>query len=53
MLSLLSLCIKEKMEPEIALLIGSFAGAFSVESVGNSTFINKKEFIRHLEFALK
>ena len=53
MLSIISLLIKIGAPHDLSLLLGSFAGAASVESIGNSTFLKKKNFLRHLEFALK
>jgi rfaE bifunctional protein kinase chain/domain/rfaE bifunctional protein nucleotidyltransferase chain/domain len=53
MLSILSMLIKVGTPNDLALLIGSFAGVYSVETMGNSYSLNKKIFLRHLEFALK
>ena len=53
MLSIISLLIKIGATKDLTLLLGSFAGAASVETIGNSTFLKKKNFLRHLEFALK
>ena len=53
MLSIISLLVKIGAPHDLSLLLGSFAGAASVESIGNSTFLKKKNFLRHLEFALK
>lgn len=53
MLSIISLLIKIDAPEDLSLLLGSFAGAASVETIGNSTFLKKKNFLRHLEFALK
>ncbi len=53
MLSIISLLIKIGAPKDLTLLLGSFAGAASVETIGNSTFLKKKNFLRHLEFALK
>lgn len=53
MLSILSLLLKVKSPHELSILLGSFAGVFSVETIGNSVPINKKLFLRYLEFALK
>ncbi len=53
MLSILSMLIKVGTPSDLALLLGSFAGVYSVETMGNSYSLNKKIFLRHLEFALK
>ena len=53
MLSILSMLIKVGTPSDLAILIGSFAGVYSVETMGNSYTLNKKVFLRHLEFALK
>ncbi len=53
MLAIISLLIKIGAPRDLTLLLGSFAGAASVETIGNSTFLKKKSFLRHLEFALK
>ncbi len=53
MLSIISLLIKIGAPDDLSLLLGSFAGAASVETIGNSEFLKKKNFLRHLEFALK
>lgn len=53
MLSIISLCLKLKIPSELALLIGSLAGANSVESIGNSNILDKKSLLRQMEFILK
>ena len=53
MLSMISMLIKVNAPKDLSLLLGSFAGAFSVENVANSASLNKKDFLRHLEFSLK
>ena len=53
MLSILSMLIKVGTPSDLALLLGSYAGVYSVETMGNSYSLNKKIFLRHLEFALK
>lgn len=53
MFAIVSLLTKIKVPDDLSLLLGSFAGAASVESIGNSTFLKKKNFLRNLEFALK
>ena len=53
MLALISPLLKVRTPKELALLIGSFAGAFSVETMGNSKFLDKNKILRSLEFSLK
>lgn len=53
MLALISLCLKIKMPEELALFIGSLAGATAVENIGNSKFINKNELLRQIEYLIK
>ena len=53
MLSIISMLIKIKAPKDLSLLIGSFAGSFSVETMGNSISLEKKKFLRHLEFSFK
>ena len=53
MLSMISMLIKVNAPKDLSLLLGSFAGAFSVETIANSSSLNKKNFLRHLEFSLK
>ena len=53
MLSVISLCLKLKIPSELSLLIGSLAGANSVESIGNSSILDKKSLLRKMEFILK
>ena len=53
MLALLSLMLKAGCPKDLSLLIGSFAGAFSVEIMGNSKFLDKNKILRSIEFSLK
>jgi bifunctional ADP-heptose synthase (sugar kinase/adenylyltransferase) len=53
MLSIISLLKKIEAPDDLSLLLGSFAGAASVETMGNSAFLKKNNFLRNLEFALK
>ena len=41
MLSIISLCIKNKVPDDLTLFLGSIAGAFSVENIANSKFLDK------------
>ena len=38
---------------DLALFLGSLAGASAVENIGNSRFINKEELIRQIQFSIK
>ena len=53
MLSIISLCLKLKIPGELSLLIGSLAGANSVESIANSQTLDKKNLLRKIEYILK
>ena len=53
MLSIIGPCIKEKVDNDITLLIGSLAAAQSVETIGNKYTINKTKIFKNLESILK
>ena len=53
MLAVISLCMKIKLPGDLYLFLGSLAGAIAVENIGNSTFINKDELIRKIQFSIK
>jgi len=53
MLALISLCMKIKLPGDLTLFLGSLAGATAVENIGNSTFINKNELLRRIQFSIK
>ena len=53
MLSIISLLLKVGVPKDLTLLLGSFAGAFSVETIANSVSLKKNKFLRYLEFSLK
>ena len=53
MLALISLSLKVNMPEDLALFIGSLAGATAVENIGNSKFINKNELLRQTEYLIK
>ena len=53
MLALISLMLKAGCPKDMSLLIGSYAGAFSVETMGNSKYLQKNNILRSLEFSLK
>jgi len=53
MLSLLSLCLQKGYGKSFSLFVASLAAAQSVESIGNSKPVNKKEMIKTIEHILK
>lgn len=53
MLALISLGIKQKINPEIVLFLGSIASAISVNSIGNKIAIDFNEVDRFLKFNLE
>ncbi len=53
MMSLTSIALLQKMDINLSLLIGSLAGAQSVETIGNSLSVSKMKLIKTLEHLLK
>ena len=53
MLSICSLAIKQNLEPDIILFLGSVAAAISVRNIGNKHAINFEEVDRIVEYMLK
>ena len=53
MLAIISLCLKIKIPDDLALFLGSLAGATAVENIGNSKFINKDGLLRQIQFSIK
>ncbi len=53
MLSVTSLCLKMKINPELTLFLGSIAAAMSVESIGNKNNISIDKIDRTLEYMFK
>ena len=53
MLSIISLCLNKKIDKQLSLFLGSLAGAFSVQSIGNSKPLFKSELERNLEYMMK
>jgi rfaE bifunctional protein kinase chain/domain len=53
MLSLCALGIKQNLEPDIILFLGSVAAAISVRNIGNKYAINLEEIDRTVEYMLK
>ena len=53
MLAILSILLKNKINPAISLLIASLVSANVVDNIGNKYSINRAEIERNLEFLLK
>lgn len=53
MLAITSLAIKLKLDPELALFMGSLAAAKSVETIGNKESISLNQLDRTIEYLLK
>lgn len=53
MLSVTSLCLKMRMDPELTLFLGSIAAANSVETIGNKSSITFEKIDRALEYMFK
>jgi hypothetical protein len=53
MLALLSCSIKNSFDPDLSLFVGSLAAAQSVETIGNSTPVNKIQLLKTFSHAIK
>lgn len=53
MLSLLSICLKNKIDNNISMLVSSLAAAHSVETIGNKSIATKTQILKTLENTLK
>ena len=53
LLALLSVCLFSEIEEDLALFIASLAAAQSVESIGNSTPVNKVELLKTISHSLE
>jgi rfaE bifunctional protein kinase chain/domain/rfaE bifunctional protein nucleotidyltransferase chain/domain len=53
MLSIVSLAIKQNLDPEIVLFLGSIASAYSVNTIGNELAVDFSEMDRFLKFSLE
>jgi len=53
MLSISALALKQNLEPEIVLFLGSIAAAISVKSIGNKISLDYKELDRIIKYMLK
>jgi len=52
MLAIVSLCIKEGIDNDLSLYLGSLASCQSVESIGNSIFVNKNKLIKTIKYSV-
>ena len=53
MLALLSCSLKKGFDPDLSLFMGSLAAAQSVETIGNSTSVNKVQLLKTFNHAIK
>ncbi len=53
MLSMMSLCLKLKVDPILILFLGSIVASHSLETLGNKKSINFEDLDRSIEFMLK
>ena len=53
MLSIISLCLKTKMNNELSLLLSSLAAAQSIETIGNKETIDKTKILKTIEHLLR
>jgi rfaE bifunctional protein kinase chain/domain/rfaE bifunctional protein nucleotidyltransferase chain/domain len=53
MLSISALALKQNLEPEIVLFLGSIAAAISVKTIGNKVSVDSNELDRIIKFMLK
>ena len=53
MLSVIALCLKCKLDKNLALLIASLAAAQSVATIGNKETVEKTQILKSLEIILK
>ncbi len=52
-LSIFSICDYNKLNPELSMFIASLAAASSVESMGNSKYVNKEFLLKSIQYFLK
>ena len=53
MLSVISMCLKNNLDKELSLFLGSIAGAYSVETIGNKNAISFSKIDKFLDYAFK
>ena len=51
--SIVSMCLKNKVEADLSLFISSLAAAYSVENIGNSNILDKKILLRSIKYLIK
>ena len=52
-LSIFSICDYNKLDPELSMFVASLAAASSVESMGNSKYVNKEFLLKSIQYFLK
>ena len=52
-LSIFSICDYNKLDPQLSMFIASLAAASSVESMGNSKYVNKEFLLKSIQYFLK
>ena len=53
MLSIISIALNKGIDKHLALFLGSLAAAQSVESMGNSIFVDKNKMLKVIESLIK
>ena len=53
MLSIISIALKVGIDKHLSMLLGSLAAAQSVESMGNSMFVDKNKMLKVIESLIK
>ena len=53
MLAVMSLCLKEGIDEELSLFLGSLAAAHSVENFANKSFFSYQDLVKSLQHILK
>ena len=53
MMAIMSLCLKEGIEEELSLFLGSLAAAISVENFANKAVLKNEDLIKTLQHILK
>ena len=53
MLSIISIALNIGIDEHLSMLLGSLAAAQSVESMGNSVFVDKNKMLRVIESLIK
>ena len=53
MLAVMSLCLKEGLDEELSLFLGSLAAAHSVENFANKSFFTYEDLVKSLQHIMK